>query len=79
MPGASGRRGRCSHLEHGTRLPRIDTLAKLAGALEVDPGELFDGIKWEPGDVLVGRFVETEVPGLGTVQLRVEVERHSHD
>ena len=43
-------------LERGGRLPRIDTLAKLAGALEVEPGALFEGIRWEPGDIRTGRF-----------------------
>jgi transcriptional regulator with XRE-family HTH domain len=45
-------------LERGGRIPRIDTLAKLAGALGVEPGELFLGISWEPGDVRYGRFAE---------------------
>lgn len=45
-------------LERGGRLPRIDTLAKLAGALGVEPGELFLGIAWEPGNVRYGRFTE---------------------
>jgi transcriptional regulator with XRE-family HTH domain len=44
-------------LERGGRIPKIDTLAKLAGALEVKPGTLFEGIKWEPGDVRHGRFI----------------------
>jgi hypothetical protein len=35
---------------------RADTIAKLAGALGIDPGELFDGIVWETGSVSVGRF-----------------------
>jgi len=43
-------------LERGGRVPRIDTLAKLAGALEVQPGELFQGIVWKPGDFQRGRF-----------------------
>lgn len=43
-------------LERGGRLPRVDTLAKLAGALGVEPGALFDGITWTPGDVRRGQF-----------------------
>jgi transcriptional regulator with XRE-family HTH domain len=43
-------------LERGGRIPRIDTLAKLAGALEVEPGEFFAGIKWESGHVRPGHF-----------------------
>ncbi len=52
-------------LERGGRIPKIDTLAKLAGALEVEPGALFAGIEWEPGDVRLGGFkppARTEQP-----------------
>jgi transcriptional regulator with XRE-family HTH domain len=45
-----------SHLERGKRLPRVDTVAKLAAAIKVDPGELFEGIVWEPGELRPGRF-----------------------
>lgn len=47
-------------IERGTRLPRVNTVAKLAGALEVDPGELFDGIAWKPGDIRLGSFKPEE-------------------
>lgn len=53
---ASLHRTEVSQLERGLRVPRIDTVAKLAGALEVDPGELFEGIIWEPGELRQGRF-----------------------
>jgi len=36
------------HLEHGRRRPRIDTLVKVACALEVPADELLDGIDWVP-------------------------------
>lgn len=45
---ASLHRTEIGMLERGVRLPRIDTLVKLAGAVEVDPGELLDGIAWSP-------------------------------
>lgn len=45
-------------LERGVRMPRIDTLAKLAGALGVEPVALLDGIAWDPGDFRPGAFVE---------------------
>ena len=45
-------------LERAERVARADTIVKLAGALEVDPGNLFEGIVWEPGDVRYGRFTE---------------------
>lgn len=43
-------------LERGGRIPRIDTLAKLAGALGVPPAALLEGISWESGEVRRGRF-----------------------
>ncbi len=48
-----------SQLERGLRVARVDTVAKLAAALEVDPGDFFEGIAWEPGDVRYGCFKET--------------------
>ena len=45
-----------SYIERGTRIPRIDTAAKLAAVLGVDPGDLFDGIVWEPGGFQPGQF-----------------------
>lgn len=72
---ASVHRTEISQIERGLRAPRIDTVAKLAAALEVHPGELFEGIVWETGSVRVGRFIAQEVPGLGTVQRSVKVER----
>lgn len=53
---ASLHRTAVSYIERGTRIPRIDTAAKLAVVVGVDPGDLFDGIVWEPGDVVIGQF-----------------------
>jgi transcriptional regulator with XRE-family HTH domain len=53
---ASLHRTEISELERGTRLARIDTLIKLAGALSVPPGDLLKGMAWTPGGVRVGRF-----------------------
>lgn len=36
-----------SLLERGGREPRLGTIAKLAGALDVDPNTLFTGIAWK--------------------------------
>lgn len=62
-------------LERGARVPRIDTLVKVAAALNVNPAELLEGIDWEPGEITVGQFIETDVPGLGIVHRRFEVGR----
>ena len=38
-----------SLLERGLRLPRLDTIIKLAGALEVPPCDLLNGMAWRLG------------------------------
>lgn len=43
-------------LERAERTPRIDTLIKLAGSLSLAPGELLEGIAWEPAQTAVGEF-----------------------
>lgn len=45
-----------SLLERGSRIPRIDTLVKLAGALSIPPSELIEGIDWTPGTSTSGSF-----------------------
>jgi transcriptional regulator with XRE-family HTH domain len=62
-------------IERGERMPRVDTIAKLAAVLDIEPGRLFEGIVWESGTVRLGHFAETEVPGFGTVQRKIKVER----
>jgi transcriptional regulator with XRE-family HTH domain len=47
-------------LERGERLPRIDTLLKLAGALELPPARLLEGMSWSPGRIAVGAFSVAE-------------------
>jgi len=53
---ASLHRTEISILERGARLPRIDTLVKLAAALEVPPGDLLEGIAWKVGSFERGGF-----------------------
>lgn len=53
---ASVHRTEISQLERGLRHARVDTVAKLAGALEIEPGTLFEGISWEPGGIRIGQF-----------------------
>jgi XRE family transcriptional regulator, regulator of sulfur utilization len=43
-------------LERGGRVPKIDTAAKLAGALGVTLAVLLDGIEWRPGEIRRGYF-----------------------
>jgi transcriptional regulator with XRE-family HTH domain len=54
---ASLHRTAVGQLERGERVARVDTVVKLAGSLGVPPGELLDGMGWEPGGTLVGKFV----------------------
>lgn len=56
---ASVHRTEVSQLERGLRVARVDTVAKLAAALEVEPGDFFEGIVWEPGDIRLGSFQES--------------------
>jgi transcriptional regulator with XRE-family HTH domain len=44
-------------LERGARVPRIDTLVKLAGGLSIAPEELLTDIAWNPGSTQLGSFV----------------------
>jgi len=43
-------------LERGVRLARIDTVIKLAGALNVQPADLLKGMYWTPAPVPQGEF-----------------------
>jgi transcriptional regulator with XRE-family HTH domain len=45
-----------SLLERGTRIARVDTLVKLAGALAVPPVDLIEGIAWTPVTTSGGGF-----------------------
>jgi transcriptional regulator with XRE-family HTH domain len=53
---ASLHRTAVGQLERGERVARVDTLVKLAGSLGLPPGELLDGMGWDPGGTRVGQF-----------------------
>lgn len=53
---ASLHRTEISQLERALRVARIDTVAKLAGALGVPTSRLLDGIAWNPGEYTPGSF-----------------------
>jgi transcriptional regulator with XRE-family HTH domain len=55
---ASLHRTAVGQLERGERVARVDTLVKLAGSLDLPPGELLDGMGWTPGGTRVGQFTE---------------------
>jgi transcriptional regulator with XRE-family HTH domain len=50
-------------LERGSRVPRIDTLVKVASSLDVKPECLLDGIVWETAKTTAGSFAVAERPG----------------
>lgn len=52
-------------LERGVRLPRLDTILKLAAGLEATPEEMLAGMAWSPGRYEPGSFVVNDVPDLG--------------
>jgi transcriptional regulator with XRE-family HTH domain len=55
---ASVHRTEVGLVEKGDRLPRVDTLIKLASALGVDAGQLLKGVDWVvPGPTRPGSFV----------------------
>jgi transcriptional regulator with XRE-family HTH domain len=54
---ASIDRTHVSQVEAGKRSVRLETLVKLAGALDVEPAELLDGLRWVPPTTKPGRFV----------------------
>jgi transcriptional regulator with XRE-family HTH domain len=43
-------------LERGARVPRIDTLIKLASGLSIPPADLLVGIDWKPRSLQRGGF-----------------------
>ena len=53
---ASLHRTEIGMLERGVRVARIDTLIKLAGAMDIPPEDLLEGLTWTPGDPRAGWF-----------------------
>ena len=53
---ASVHRTEISQLERGLRVPRIDTMVKLAAGLGVTPHVQLEGIEWTPGETVYGSF-----------------------
>lgn len=43
-------------IERGERSAQVNSLVRIAGALEVEPGELLEGIYWKPPKINIGRF-----------------------
>ena len=50
-------RTQISLLEGGDRMPRVETLVKLAGSLGATPNDLLAGIAWEPIEAVSGGLV----------------------
>lgn len=43
-------------IERGERAPRVESLIKLAGSLEVEPAALLTGLTWKPVHYVGGGF-----------------------
>lgn len=54
--GAGLHRTEIGLIERGERVPKIDTLVKLAGAISIPPSQLLRGISWEPAITSKGMF-----------------------
>lgn len=54
---ASIHRTEVSSLERGLRVPRIDTLVKLAASLSISPCDLLTGMEWTPAVASRGSFL----------------------
>ena len=54
--------GHISRIERGELVCRVDTLVKLAGALEATPDDLLAGVSWRPRAGRSGDF-ESRSPG----------------
>jgi len=52
-------------MEGGERLPRCETLVKLAGSLESTPNDLLDGIAREPITFVEGGLRVTPIEDVG--------------
>jgi transcriptional regulator with XRE-family HTH domain len=50
-------------LENGRRLPRLDTILKLSGAIGEEPCDFLEGMAWEPTGFKQGRFYLAELAG----------------
>jgi transcriptional regulator with XRE-family HTH domain len=57
---ASLHRTAVGQLERGERIPRADTVVKLAGSLGIAPEKLLEGLQWTPGGTTIGRLSVSE-------------------
>jgi transcriptional regulator with XRE-family HTH domain len=57
-------------LESGRRQPRLETVVRLAGALDVPVEALFEGILWQPAAVGDGSFLIEAPPELPRLSSR---------
>lgn len=54
--GAEMHRTAVGDIERGERMPRADSLVKLAGALGCSPCDLLEGVRWTPHEMVRGGF-----------------------
>ena len=59
---ASLHRTAVGQIERGERVCRVDTLVKLAGSLDIPPGDLLDGMGWDSGGTRLGQYTKGDPP-----------------
>lgn len=55
-------------LENGRRMPRLDTIIKLMGGLEVDANELLKGLRWFARSAPPPGTFSVEEPSLSSIR-----------
>jgi transcriptional regulator with XRE-family HTH domain len=55
-------RTQISKLLKGNQICRLDTAVRLAGALDIEPAALIEGITWDPAANISGEFNASPLP-----------------
>jgi transcriptional regulator with XRE-family HTH domain len=55
-------RTQITKLLKGNQICRLDTAIRLAGALDIEPGRLIEGITWDPAASISGEFKASPTP-----------------
>jgi transcriptional regulator with XRE-family HTH domain len=56
-------------LENGRRVPRLDTVIKLAGGIEVEAAQLLKGLRWYAGSARRPGTFYIEEPSLSSIRI----------
>ena len=67
-----------SLMERGLRIPRLDLVIRLAAGLEIEPGDLFAGVRWTSGVVQPAEGEERPDPRGFAVDVRRRLSSNLH-